>query len=136
MLPFVCCCCCCCCCCCRLPLAALLLLLLPAADVGQDNILYSAILPLPRLELATTSLELANQQLSLLGSTCLARPGQSSVAASLSFVRTLIRSSDKDLWQTGCIHLDCPCPPIAVLQPPATAINGCFLCYLIDRHHL
>ncbi len=44
-----------------------------------------------------------------------ARPGQDSVAASLSIVRTLIRSSDEDLQQTGRI-------PIAVLQPPPTFI--------------
>ena len=33
---------------------------------------------------------------------------------------SLVRSSDKDLRQTGRIHPDCPCPPIAVLQLPAT----------------
>ena len=89
-----------------------------AAESGQDNSLYA--LPLPRLELETTPLALANQQLSLLGKTWLTRPGQDSVAASLSRVRTLIHSSDEDLQQTGHIHPDCPCPPIAVLQPPAT----------------
>ena len=40
-----------------------------------------------------------------------ARPGQDSVAASLSIVWTLIPSSDEDLQKTGRI-------PIAVLQPP------------------
>ena len=42
-------------------------------------------------------------------------------AASLSIVWALIRSSDKDLRQTGCIHPDCPCHPIAVLQPPISS---------------
>ena len=41
-----------------------------------------------------------------------ARPGQDSVAASLSIVWALIHSSDEDLY----IHPDCPCPPLAVLR--------------------
>ena len=90
------------------------------------TIVCSAVLPSPGLELMTTPLALANQQLSLIGRTCLMRPGQDSVAASLSLVRTQICSLDKDLWQTGCIHPDCPWPPIAALQPPATgAYNKC-----------
>ena len=60
--------------------------------------------------LKTTPLALANQRLSLLGRTCLTRAGQDSVAASLSIVWNLIRSSDKNLRQTGRIHPDCPCP--------------------------
>ena len=51
------------------------------------------------------------------------------MAASLSIVRTLIRSSDEDLWQTGHIHPDCPCPPIAVLQPPATGADFFFFSF-------
>ncbi len=104
-------------------LQLLLLLLLLLQDLGR-TIVCSAVLPSPGLELTTTPLALANQQLSLLGRTCFTRPSQDSVAASLSIVQTLIRSSDEDLWQTGRIHPDCPCPPIAVLQPPATAFFG------------
>ena len=99
-----------------------LLLLLLLQDLGR-TIVCSAVLPSPGLELTTTPLALANQQLSLLGRTCFTRPSQDSVAASLSIVQTLIRSSDEDLWQTGRIHPDCPCPPIAVLQPPATGAD-------------
>ena len=33
------------------------------------------------------------------------------VSTSLSLVWTLIRSSDKDPWQTVHVHPDCPCPP-------------------------
>ena len=47
-----------------------------------------------------------------------APPGQDSVAASLSIVWMLIRSLNEDLWQSGRIHPNCPCPQIAVLQPP------------------
>ena len=109
-------------------LQLLLLLLLLLQDLGR-TIVCSAVLPSPGLELTTTPLALANQQLSLLGRTCFTRPSQDSVAASLSIVQTLIRSSDEDLWQTGRIHPDCPCPPIAVLQPPAT---GADLTYLLN----
>ena len=73
----------------------------------------------------------ANQQLSLLGRTCFTRPTQDRVAASLSIVQTLICSSDEDLWQTGRIHPDFPCPPISVLQPPPlTRAN----LYFYERH--
>ena len=89
-----------------------------ATDVAAAAPLCNAVLPCPGLNLRPHLLAPANQQLSLLGRTCLNRPGQDSVAASLSLVQTIIRSSDKDLQQTGCIHPDCPCPPIAVLQPP------------------
>ena len=94
----------------------LLQLLLLLQDPGQDNMYIVCITVL--LELMTAPLALANQQLSLLGRTCSTRPTQDSIAASLSIVWTVIRSSDEVLWQTGCIHPDCPCTPIAVLQPP------------------
>ena len=81
------------------------------------TIVCSAVLPSPQLELTTTPLALANQQLSLLGKTCLTRPCQDRVEASLSIVQTLISSSEEDLRQTGRIHPNSPCPPIAVLQP-------------------
>ena len=68
------------------------------------TIVYSAILPLLGLELATATMALANQQLSLLGSTCLTRPGLDSMAASLSIVQMLISSLDEDLRQTGHIQ--------------------------------
>ena len=109
----------------------MLLQLLLLQDLGR-TIVCSAALPSPGLELTTAPLALANQQLSLLGRTCYTRPSQDSIAASLSIVRTLICSSDEDLWQTGHIHdlwqtghihPDCPCPPIAVLQPPATGAD-------------
>ena len=48
------------------------------------------------------------------------------MAGSLSIVHTLICSSDEDLQQTGRIHADFPCLPIAVLQPPATGANEIF----------
>ena len=107
-------CCCNCCCCCLLRM------------LGR-TIVCRVVLPLPRLELATAPLALINQQLSLLGRTCLTRPRQDNVAASLSFLRTLICSLDKDRCQTGRIHLDCPCPPIPVLQPPTTGADFNFL---------
>ena len=56
------------------------LLLLLLLDLGR-TIVCSAVLPLPGLELTTTPLALANQQLSLLGRTCFTRPSQDSVAA-------------------------------------------------------
>ena len=99
--------CCNCCCCCLLRM------------LGR-TIVCSAVLPSPGLELSTALLALANQQLSLLGRTCLTRPCQDSMAASLSLVRNLICSLDQDRRQTCRIHPDCPCPPIAVLQPPTT----------------
>ena len=103
-------------------LLQLLLLLLLLQDLGR-TIVCSAVLPSPGLELTTTPLALANQQLSLLGRTCFTRPSQDSVAASLNIVWVLISSLDKDLQQTGRIHPDCHCPPIAVLQPPATGAD-------------
>ena len=93
LLLLLCCCCSelpgCCSFCCRLLLAAslpglplvspvlqmLLQLLLPAADHGQDNSLYRCS-ALTGLELTTTPLALANQQLSLLCRACLTRPAR------------------------------------------------------------
>ena len=120
-------------------LAAPLLLIAAAAAVGYQaaapsaagcsiasplllrrKIVCIAVIPSPRLYLATAPLAQPHQKLSLLGRTCSTRLDQASVAASLSIVMTLIRSSDEDLRQTGHIHPDCPCAPIAVLQNPAT----------------
>ena len=81
--------CCCCCCCCT---AALLMLLILGRAVVCSTVLSSL-----GIELATATLALANQQLSLLGRPCLTRPIQDSVAASLSLVRTLIHCWDEDL---------------------------------------
>ena len=65
-------------------LQLLLLLLLLLQDLGR-TIVCSAVLPSPGLELTTTPLALANQQLSLLGRTCFTRPSQDSVAYEKSF---------------------------------------------------
>ena len=109
-----------------LPLAAPLLLQLLLLRIQGRTIVCRNILLSPGLKLVTTPLALANEQLSLLVRAYLTRSGQDSVAASLSIVRMLIRSSDKDLWQTGRTHPDCPCPPIAVLQPhsPPHHVSG------------
>ena len=104
-------------------MVALLLLLILILGRTLPEV-CSAILPSPGLEVTTAPL--ANQQLSLLDRTCLTRPSQDSVAASLSLVRMLIRSLDKVLRQTGHIHPDCPGPPIAVLQPPATWVDKAY----------
>ena len=102
-----------------------------AADPGQDNTVCSAVLPSPGLKRTSAPLVLSSQQLSLLGRTCLTRPGQNSVAASLGIVRKLIHSSDEDLWQTGHhIHPNCPCPPISVLQPLLRGRQN-FVCLLL-----
>ena len=112
------------------PILLQLLLLMLILMLGR-TIVCVTVLPSPRLELTTTPLALANQQLSVLGRTCFTRPTQDRVAASLSIVRTLICSSDEDLWQTGRIHPDFPCPPISVLQPPPlTRAN----LYFYERH--
>ena len=100
-----------------------------AADPWQNNSLLRCS-TLARAQTRDCNIgTLANQQLSLLGRTCLTRPSQDIVAASLSILRTLICSLDKDLWQTGATHPDCPCPPIAVLQP---LLHG--LIYLMDSN--
>ena len=57
------------------PLLLLLLLLLLLQILGR-TIVCSAVLPLPRLNLATAPLALVNQQLSLLGKTFLIRSSQ------------------------------------------------------------
>ena len=103
-------------------LLLLLLLLLHASTailllmlrIQGRSIVCSAILPSPRLELSTAPLALANQQLSLLGTRQdlfhQAQPGH----------RGSIPEHSAGLRQTGCIHPNCPCPPVAVLQPPAS----------------
>ena len=108
------------------PSCSAVLQLLLLQNLGR-TIVCSTVPPSPGLKLATTPLALANQQLSLLGcSTCLTRPGQDSVAASLSIVRTIIRSLDQDLQQTGRIHPDCPCPPIVVVTLTVQPKLYCF----------
>ena len=105
----LCCCNCCCCCCCLLRIMSRTIV---CPRPGSNS--------RPHHWLA-----LANQQLSLLDWACLTRPRpcQDSMAASLSIVQTLIRSSDEDHQLTGRIHPDCPCPPIAVLQPPVAGAD-------------
>ena len=107
-----------CCCCSAAAAAAAIAAAAATSDPGQDNSLYphSALarawtcnhtIGTSQPTTAPARQDLFNQAYSL-----------DSVAASLSLVQMLIRSSDKDLRQTGRMHPDCPCPPIAVLQPP------------------
>ena len=65
-----------------LPLATPLLLLLLLLQNHGRTIVCSAFLPSPGLKLVITPLALANQQLYLLGRTCLTRPSQDSMAES------------------------------------------------------
>ena len=91
--------------CCRLLALAAPLLGLPLVAplllrrILGRTIVCSTVLPSPGLELTTAPSALANQQLSLFHRTCLTRPSQDSVSASLSKVRTLIRSSNEDQQQ-------------------------------------
>ena len=100
----------CCCCCSAAAAAAAVPATIPAADPGQDNSL------LCHFALAwarTRDWTIGTSQpttLPSLGRTCLTRPSQDSVAASLSLVWALICSSDEDLLQTGRIHPDCQSP--------------------------
>ena len=104
----------------RLAVSPQLLLLLPLLLLCRfvcRTIVCTAYLPSPGLEPAPTPLALANQHYpAKQGLFPGSKPSQDSLAASLSIVRTLVHSSDEDPRQTGRIHPDCPCPPIAGLQ--------------------
>ena len=94
-----------------------------AADPGQDNSLQRCF--------AFTRAHTCHRTIGTSQQTTVpakqAQSRQKSVAASLNIVQTLIRSSDEER-QTGSTHPDCPCPPIAVLQPSTGADkNNCLL---------
>ena len=129
--PFVRCCCCCCCCCCS---AAALSAAIDSAAVGCQAASFllglhqllrycckccccrsragqqslAQICPrTARTHDCTIDTSQPTTVPTVLGRTCLTRPGHDSVAASLRIVWTLICSSDEDLRQTGRIHPDC-----------------------------
>ena len=96
----------------------------------KANSLYACV-PSPGLELASAPLTLVKHHTHRkVACLCPQRPDKGGavrqacylcVSTSLSIMRTLIRSSDEDLWNTVHVHPDCPSPPIAGLQNYATS---------------
>ena len=100
---------------------------------AKVNSLYACV-PSPGLELAPAPLTLVKRHTHRkVTCHCPQRPDKGGavrqacylcVSTSLSIMRTLIRSSDEDLWNTVHVHPDCPSPPIAGLQNYATSSSS------------
>ena len=95
-----------------------------AADPWQDNSLLRCS-TLARAQTRDCNIgTLANQQLSLLGRTCLTRPSQDSVAASLSLVWALICSSTRIYCRQAAYIPIVLVHQLQALEPPAKGADS------------